>query len=130
MVQTINTRLTYIATHHQKLGGELGSYFKDEMMPEILAALQAKGIEATPYVNVHDTKPDTAGFAQFMDYPRYSTGYASLFNVLGCMPETHMLKEYSSRVKVTYEYIAESIKFIDQNYNRIKLLRSENRGKL
>lgn len=118
--------LTYIATHHQKLGGELGTFFKTEMMPQILSALKAKGIEATPYVNVHDAKPDAAGFEQFMDYPRYSTGYASMFNVPGCMPETHMLKEYAARVKVTYEYMAESVKFIDSDYNRIKLLRSEN----
>lgn len=118
--------LTYIATHHQKLGGELGTYFKNEMMPKILAELKAKSIEATPYVNVHDTKPDAAGFEQFMDYPRYSTGYASMFNVPGSMPETHMLKEYSARVKVTYEYMAESLRFIDSNHNRIKLLRSDN----
>lgn len=118
--------LTYIATHHQKLGGDLGAYFKNEMMPKILAGLKAKGIEATPYVNVHDTKPDAAGFEQFMDYPRYSTGFVSMFNVPGSMPETHMLKEYSARVKVTYEYMAESLRFIDSNHNRIKLLRSEN----
>ena len=117
---------TYIATHHQKLGGELGAYFKEDMLPNILAAMKAKGIEATPYVNVHDTKPDTAGFEQFMDYPRYSTGYASMFNVPGSMPETHMLKDYTSRVKVTYEYMLESLAYIDNNHNKIKLLRTEN----
>ena len=117
---------TYIATHHQKLGGELGTYFKEELMPQVLSAMKAKGIEATPYVNVHDTKPDAGGFEQFMDYPRYSTGYASMFNVPGSMPETHMLKKYATRVKVTYEYMVESIAYIDKNHNRIKLLRSEN----
>jgi len=117
---------TYIATHHQKLGGELGAYFKEELLPKVLSAMKVKGIEATPYVNVHDTKPDAAGFEQFMDYPRYSTGYASMFNVPGSMPETHMLKDYASRVNVTYEYMAESLSYIDKNHNRIKLLRSEN----
>ena len=117
---------TYIATHHQKLGGELGIYFKEELMPQVLSAMKAKGIETTPYVNVHDTKPDAGGFEQFMDYPRYSTGYASMFNVPGSMPETHMLKEYTTRVKVTYEYMVESIAYIDKNHNKIKLLRSEN----
>jgi len=117
---------TYIATHHQKLGGELGAYFKEELLPQVLSAMKAKGIEATPYVNVHDTKPDTAGFEQFMDYPRYSTGFASMFNAPGSMPETHMLKDYTSRVKVTYEYMVESLSYIDKNHNRIKILRSEN----
>ncbi|MGQ2984604.1 hypothetical protein [Flavobacterium sp.] len=116
---------TYIATHHQKLGGNLGTFYKAEMLPKILAAMKAKGIEATPYVNIHDEKPD-GGFAQFMDYPRYSTGYASMFNVPGSMPETHMLKNYADRVKVTYEYMAETLAYIEQNHKRIKELRSEN----
>jgi len=116
---------TYIATHHQKLGSNLGNYFKSEMLPKILGAMKAKGIEAIPYVNIHDEKPD-GGFSQMMDYPRYSTGYASMFNVPGSMPETHMLKDYESRVKVTYEYMAETLAFIDANHSRIKELRAEN----
>ena len=117
---------TYIATHHQKLGGNLGNYFKKDMMPEILAMLKAKKIDATPYVNIHDEKPD-GGFEQFMDSPRYSTGYASMFDVPGSMPETHMLKDYASRVKVTYEYMVSSINFIEKNHAAIKELRAANR---
>ena len=116
---------TYIATHHQKLGGKLGSYFKEEMMPAILNELKKKDIEATPYVNIHDEKPDS-GFEQFMDYPRYSTGYASMFNVPGSMPETHMLKDYAPRVKVTYEYMVSTINYIEKNHTQIKQLRTEN----
>ncbi len=116
---------TYIATHHQKLGGELGQFFKDEMMATILADLKKQGTEATPYVNIHDQKPD-GGFEQFMDYPRYSTGYASMFNTPGSMPETHMLKDYAPRVKVTYDYMVASIDYIEHNYKKIKKLRTDN----
>jgi hypothetical protein len=116
---------TYIATHHQKLGGRLGMFFKNEMLSAILDALKSKNIESTPYVNVHDEKPDN-GFSQFMDYPRYSTGYASMFNVPGTMPETHMLKEYKERVRVTYEYMAETIHYVDANYSVVKEQRIAN----
>jgi hypothetical protein len=116
---------TYIATHHQKLGGNLGTYFKEDMIPEIMAGLKAKGIESTPYVNIHDEKPDN-GFEQFMDYPRYSTGYASMFNVPGSMPETHMLKDYASRVKATYAYMEQTLTFIEKNFATIKELRTAN----
>lgn len=115
---------TYIATHHQKLGGSLGTFWKNEMMPDILAAMKKKGIETVPYVNIHYEKPD-GGFEQFMDYPRYSTGYAAMFNVLGSMPETHMLKDYASRVKVTYEYMLESLAYIDKHNQKIQQLRTE-----
>ena len=117
---------TYVATHHQKLGGGLGAFWKDEMIPEIMSAMKAKGIESTPYVNVHDTRPDAAGFEQFMDHPRYSTGYASMFNVPGSMPETHMLKDYASRVKATYEYMVETIAYMNENHSKIRELRTNN----
>lgn len=116
---------TYIATHHQKLGGNLGTYWKDEMIPQLMAGMKKKDIDAIPYVNVHDVKPD-GGFEQFMDHPRYSTGYASMFNVPGTMPETHMLKEYAPRVKVTYEYMVSTIDYIEKNHRKIKQLRADN----
>jgi hypothetical protein len=116
---------TYIATHHQRLGTVLGSFFKDEMLPQILSSLKKKNIEATPYVNIHDEKPD-GGFEQFMDYPRYSTGYAAMFNVPGSMPETHMLKDYAQRVAVTYEYMAATIAYIEKHHKQIKQLRADN----
>jgi len=116
---------TYIATHHQKLGGSLGRYWKDEMVPKIMADMKSKGIETVPYVNIHDEKPDN-GFEQFMDYPRFSTGYASMFNVPGSMPETHMLKNYASRVKVTYEYMVSTLGYIEKNHLKIKQLRADN----
>lgn len=116
---------TNIATHHQKLGGELGNFWKSEMLPELMSDLKKKNIESVPYVNIHGSKPDD-GFDQFMDYPRYSTGYASLFNTIGSMPETHMLKKYADRVHVTYEYMATTINYLDKNYTKIKQLRNNN----
>ena len=116
---------TYIATHHQKLGGELGQFWETEMIPHLMSDLKNKNIESVPYVNIHDEKPDK-GFEQFMDYPRYSTGFAAMFSTLGSMPETHMLKNYASRVKVTYEYMITTIKYMDDNFATIKKLRLEN----
>lgn len=116
---------TYIATHHQKLGGALGQFWETEMIPHLMSDLKHKNIESVPYVNIHDEKPDK-GFEQFMDYPRYSTGFAAMFSTLGSMPETHMLKNYAVRVKVTYEYMISTIAFMDENYARIKQLRRDN----
>lgn len=116
---------TYIATHDQKIGGELGNFWEKEMIPTLLSDLKKKNIESIPYVNIHDEKPDN-GFEQFMDYPRYSTGFASMFNTVGSMPETHMLKDYASRVKVTYEYMVSSIAYMEQNFDKIKQLRQAN----
>lgn len=85
--------LTHLFTQHNKLGGELGSFLKYSFQPALEIRLSENGWPITPYVNVFNRPPDT-GFSQFFDSPRYSTGYTALFNTLGMMLETHMLKSY------------------------------------
>jgi hypothetical protein len=118
-------KLTYIMTQQNQLGAVLGSYLDTEMMPSIVLDLQKKNIETTPYVNAFSETPDN-GFMQFFDSPRYSTGYTSLFNTIGFVVETHMLKKYGDRVKVTYEYMRSTIDFMDSNFREIKQVRLKN----
>jgi len=118
-------KLTYIMTQHNKLGTILGDYMNSEMMPFIVKDLQQKNIPTTPYVNAFEETPDN-GFVQFSDTPRYTTGYTSLFNTIGFVVETHMLKKYAERVKATYEYMITTIDFTDLNYKKIKELRLKN----
>ena len=119
-------KLTYIMTQHNKLGTILGDYMNTEMMPFIVKNLEQKNLPTTPYVNAFEETPDN-GFAQFSDTPRYTTGYASLFNTIGFVVETHMLKKYADRVKATYEYMTTTIDFMDLNYKKIKELRAKNK---
>uniref|UniRef100_UPI0040478014 M14 family zinc carboxypeptidase n=1 Tax=Flavobacterium sp. TaxID=239 RepID=UPI0040478014 len=116
---------TCIATQHQRFGGKLGEFYKNEMHPTIMKDLKTKKIESIPYVNIHGDKPDN-GFAQFMDSPRYATGYTTLFNTLGSVPETHMLKPYKDRVAVTYEYMVSTINYVEANVQKIKKLKADN----
>ncbi|RUT72005.1 hypothetical protein D0817_04775 [Flavobacterium cupreum] len=118
-------KLTYIMTQHNKLGTVLGDFMNTQMMPALVKDLQNKKIETTPYVDSFKDTPDK-GFGQFTDSPRYTTGYTSLYNTIGFVVETHMLKKYADRVKVTYEYMKSTIDFMDANYLKIKELRLKN----
>lgn len=115
--------LTHLFTQHNKLGGKLGQYIHEEMQPKLEQKLSNNNWDITPYVNVFGRTPDE-GFSQFMDYPRYSTGYTTLFNTLGMMVETHMLKPYKPRVEGTYELMKSMISLIDEDANKIKDLRA------
>jgi len=116
--------LTHLFTQHNKLGGNLGNYVHDELMPNLVESLSEKSLDITPYVNVFNTVPEK-GFAQFMDSPRYSTGYASLWNSLGLMVETHMLKPYKQRVEGTYELMKSMVEIIETEGDKISDLRKE-----
>ena len=115
--------LTHLFTQHNKLGGELGNYLHKTMMPELEKKLAEKNWDITPYVNVFNRTPEQ-GFSQFMDSPRYSTGYTTLFNTLGMMVETHMLKPYKKRVEGTYELMKSMLEMTDANHETIKHLRA------
>ncbi|WP_082864259.1 M14 family metallopeptidase [Polaribacter atrinae] len=115
--------ITHLFTQHNKLGGKLGGFIETKMRPSLENSLQQKGISITPYVNVWGTTPE-AGFSQFFDSPRYSTGYTTLFNTLGLMVETHMLKPYKIRVEQTYELLFSALDFTEVNSAKIKELRA------
>ncbi|WGH76225.1 M14 family metallopeptidase [Tenacibaculum tangerinum] len=114
--------ITHLFTQHNKLGGKLGTFIETTMRPDIEKSLAQKSISITPYVNVWGTTPES-GWSQFFDSPRYSTGYTTLFNTLGLMVETHMLKPYKIRVEQTYELLLSVLDFSEENSSKIKELR-------
>ena len=114
--------LTHLFTQHNKLGGDLGHYVHKTLMPALEDSLRQKSWDITSYVNVYNRPPDL-GFSQFQDPPRYSTGYTTLFNTIGMMVETHMLKPYKQRVEGTYALMKSYVEIIDKDSALIKELR-------
>lgn len=119
--------LTYIMTEPKKLGNELGVFLKNEFNTALVADLKKKKTETTPYVNVWRGTPDD-GFQQFFESPRYATGYTSLFDCLGYVVETHMLKDYTSRVKVTYDFMVSAMEITSKKADLIKEKRLVNQN--
>jgi hypothetical protein len=117
--------LTHLMTQHNKLGHDLGRFTNNTFTPALEKDIRSKNLLITPYVNVHGRTPDK-GFSQFFDAPRYSTGYTALFNTLGLMIETHMLKPYKKRVLSTKAMLESIISVSGQNKNEIKSLRTNN----
>ena len=116
--------LTHLFTQHNKLGGDMGNYIHTKLMPQLEQKLEAKSWDITPYVNLFNRIPES-GFTQFLDSPRYSTGYTTLFNTFGMMIETHMLKPYKQRVEGTYELMKSMIEITEEQGDNIATLRKE-----
>jgi hypothetical protein len=116
--------ITHLFTQHNKLGGDLGKFIETQMRPALETSLIIKRISITPYVNVWGKTPKE-GWSQFFDSPRYSTGYTTMFNTLGMMVETHMLKPYKIRVEQTYELMLSMLDFTEERSADIKALRKK-----
>lgn len=117
--------LTHLMTQHNKLGHDLGLFTYNIFTPELEKDIRSKDLLITPYVNVYGRTPEE-GFSQFFDSPRYSTGYAALWNTLGLMIETHMLKPYDKRVYSTKAMLESIIRVSAKHKNDIKSKRHKN----
>jgi hypothetical protein len=103
--------MTLIATQKDRLAPAMSEVMTRDMLPFLYDKMKQNGYEMTPYVHARNT-PDE-GIAGFLDYSRYSSGYASLHHTISFMPETHMLKPYKDRVLSTYAFMLGMINFLD-----------------
>ena len=93
--------MTLLTTQYDKLGAGLGGWLKNNFEPQLYKGMTEKNWDMVPYVNFETETPDK-GMEMFYDPPRYSSGYAALFQTIGFVPETHMLKAFKDRVLSTY----------------------------
>jgi hypothetical protein len=119
--------MTLIPTQADKLGGGLGDFLRDTMVPAIFEGMAARDWPTCPYVNPIQQTPDD-GIEDFLETPRFSTGYAALHHTIGFMPETHMLKPYPDRVAAMSALVATVLAFTVKNAAQIQSLRAQSRA--
>jgi len=118
--------MTLIQTQTDKLGYGLGPFLKDQMLPAIYAEMAERGWPTCPYVNPIKDIPDH-GIEDFLETPRFSTGYAALHHTIGFMPETHMLKPFADRYESMRALVETVLNFTVANATSIQRLRAEAR---
>ena len=96
--------LTLIATQPDKLGGPLGTWLEEAFTPMLYAGMSERGEDMVPYVNSVNATPD-GGISDFLETPRYSTGYGALHHAIGFTTEAHMLKPFADRVAATLMFL-------------------------
>ncbi|MBK8487350.1 MAG: M14 family zinc carboxypeptidase [Chitinophagales bacterium] len=110
--------MTLIATQHNKLTPPLNTFLNNHLLPYLYDGMNKGGFPMCPYVEPIKEIPDN-GIAAFLETPRYSTGYAALFNTIGFMPETHMLKPYPNRVEATLLLLQTFLEFASTHYSAL-----------
>lgn len=119
--------MTLIQTQADKLGGGLGSFLRETMLPAIFTNMEQRGWPTCPYVNPVKETPDD-GIEDFLEVPRFSTGFAALHHTIGFMPETHMLKPYADRYAAMRALVEVVLEFTLQHAQQIQKMRAEARA--
>jgi hypothetical protein len=114
--------MTLIATQSDKLGGKTGKYLKEKMEPALFDGMDKCGDPMMHYVNNMGNTPQS-GILEFLETPRFASGYAALYNTLSFITETHMLKPFPQRVESTYQFIKVLVQYCHQNASEIIQIR-------
>lgn len=106
--------LTLISTQKDKLNPVLAKHLQEELEPYLYADMERRNWPMVPYVNVFGHSP-RAGYAAFLESPRYASGYTALFNTIGFITEAHMLKPFEDRTEATRQFLHSIYSYTAQN---------------
>lgn len=119
--------LTYISNLADRLAPSLRKITDESLLPNLKKEIKLNyALDLFPYVDLVGKTP-AEGIVSFNDLPRYSMGYAGLFQSIGFTVETHMLKPFPSRVRATYAFMDELIKWTSFHKELIERSRSQAR---
>ena len=116
--------LTLIASQKDKLNPVISTLMFEEMIPELYSKMKGKNMDMTPYVYSMFESPDE-GIKDFMDSPRYSSGYTSLFNCYSFITEAHVFKPFQARVEHTLGFLESLITYSAANNSALTKNRKE-----
>jgi len=116
--------MSLLATQPDKLNRFLRNYLRNKILPFLYQDMNQKNKEIIPYVDTYKETPDD-GIKDYLDSPRYSTGYATLFNTIGFVTEALKYKPFEDRVENTYEFLMSTLKWMSDNNETLKEARKE-----
>ncbi len=92
----------------------------DIYVPYLEAKMRDAGFPMSPYVSLVDENDINQGISVTPAPPRYSTEFAAAQNRPGFLIETHMFKDYKTRVSGTYQVLLNSLQLVSREYGSLQ----------
>lgn len=105
--------LTYIVKSYYE--ESVVNWIDNQYVPEITKVMEEAGMPIFPYVAFKRWHDPRSGLRYELSSPTYANGYAAVRNRPGLLIETHMFKDYKTRVIATREMV----------YNTLIIIQSE-----
>ena len=111
--------ITYHHEHHAGIDQAVLEWERDVFDDKVKSATAAAGNVISWYLEFIDNRDLTLGTRDFNGSPRFSTGYVPLRNRPGILIETHMIKDYHSRVIGTYDFLRAALTEVNKDPERL-----------
>jgi hypothetical protein len=107
--------ITYHFEHHAGIAPSVLAWTRKTIDGKVAPATENAGHVISWYLEFIDNRDLNQGCRDFNGSPRFSTGYVPLRNRPAVLIETHMLKEYGSRVRGTYDFLRFALEEVNRN---------------
>ena len=111
--------ITYHHEHHSGIDSGVLAWERDVFGHKVAPATEAAGNVISWYLEFIDNRDLKLGTRDFNGSPRFSTGYVPLRNRPGILIETHMIKDYRSRVIGTYDFLRSALHEVNLDPSRL-----------
>jgi hypothetical protein len=111
--------ITFHHEHHAGVDNALLEWERDVFDKKVVRATEAAGNVISWYLEFIDNRDLTLGTRDFNGSPRFSTGYVPLRNRPGILIETHMIKDYRSRVIGTYDFLRAALTEVNRTPDQL-----------
>ena len=113
------SNITYHHEHHEGIDPGVLQWERDVFGRKVVPATEAAGNVISWYLEFIDNRDLTLGTRDFNGSPRFSTGYVPVRNRPAILIETHMLKDYRSRVIGTYDFLRFALEEVNRDPKRL-----------
>ena len=107
--------ITFHHEHHVGVDVGVLAWERTVFDDRVAAKTEAAGNVVSWYLEFIDNRELTKGIRDFNGSPRFSTGYVPLRNRPAILIETHMLKDYRSRVIGTYDFLRSALEEVSSD---------------
>ncbi|HET9479431.1 MAG TPA: M14 family metallopeptidase, partial [Pyrinomonadaceae bacterium] len=111
--------ITFHHEHHAGVDDAVVEWERDVFGNRVARATEAAGNVISWYLEFIDNRDLTLGTRDFNGSPRFSTGYVPLRNRPAILIETHMIKDYRSRVIGTYDFLRAALIEVNNDPDRL-----------
>ncbi|HAH56553.1 MAG TPA: peptidase M14, partial [Bacteroidales bacterium] len=114
--------VTYAIETFGNLDSGLTRWLKHIYEPRMTQKMVEAGFPVFPYVQFRQWHDPRSGLRNGPSPAMISQGYAAAANRAGVLVETHMLKDYKTRVDGTYQMIVETLSIVNHQAETLKTL--------
>jgi len=112
--------VTYVAEVWQNADPQVASWTAGRFVPALEARMRESGFPLSPYCIFRNEHDPRSGLRAWPSTPRFSTGYAALRNRPALLIETHMFKDYATRVRGTYETLRHALAIVNEEHAAVR----------